>query len=646
MMKVDLVGRINNVPLGVSRPLLPLFEAVVNSIQSIHATGRTDGRIDIRVSRDETQELIFELSQDIRPVTGFTITDNGIGFDNANFESFTTSDTKYKPGAKGIGRFMWLKAFDSVHVNSIYASNGSFFQRRFDFRLSSEGIENAVNFLAPTEELKTEIKLINYKDRYQKTCPKHLELIAERLIEHTLIYFLSNRCPAMSISDSKTHINLNEHFNNNVRGTTSTVTFDVKGEAFKLVHLRLYFTHEKNHQVHLCGNDRVVESLNLGKRIPDLNAKLADEDGNPFKYAACVTSDYFNEHVNMERVAFDIPESDDGLFPDMVTMEEIESTVLSGVKKFIEPYLKPIREEKAERITRFIETKAPQYRSTVKYMPNALDQIAPDVPEERLEVELHKLRYKFNTEIKEETQQFINSTIGDLVNVGDYMAQYKSLLSKISELSSDQLTEYVLYRKAIISLLEKSIKLTEAGKYPLEEAVHGIIFPLTTTSNEVNYERQNLWLIDERLSYHHFLASDKPLKTIDVIDTQSGLEADLLVFNKALAYVEPPAPFHSVVIIEFKRPMRKGYADEENPFEQVIKYITKIRDSKALDKDGRLIPINENTPFYAYIICDRTENLRHYAENMYDYTPTPDGLGYFNFNKNLKAYIEVISTIS
>jgi len=294
--------------------------------------------------------------------------------------------------------------------------------------------------------------------------------------------------------------------------------------------MRLYFTHEKNHQVHLCGNDRVVESLNLGKRIPDLNAKLTDEDGNPFKYAACVTSDYFNEHVNMERVAFDIPESDDGLFPDMVTMEEIESNVLSGVKQFIEPYLKPIREEKAEKINRFIETKAPQYRSTIKYMPNALDQISPDVPEEKLEVELHKLRYRFNPEIKEETQQFINSTIGDLVNVGDYLAQYKSLLSKISELSSDQLTEYVLYRKAIISLLQKSIKLTEEGKYPLEEAVHGIIFPLTTTSNEVNYERQNLWLIDERLSYHHFLASDKPLKTIDVIDTESGLEPDLLVF--------------------------------------------------------------------------------------------------------------------
>lgn len=118
MMKVDLVGRIKNVPLGVNRPLLPLFEAVVNSIQSIHSTGRTDGRIDILVSRDETQGHIFEVAEDTRPIIGFTITDNGRGFDNANFESFTTSDTSYKPGAKGIGRFMWLKAFDRVHVDS------------------------------------------------------------------------------------------------------------------------------------------------------------------------------------------------------------------------------------------------------------------------------------------------------------------------------------------------------------------------------------------------------------------------------------------------------------------------------------------------------------------------------------------------
>lgn len=643
MMKVDLVGRISNIPLGVSRPLLPLFEAVINSIHAIQATKRIDGRIDITVSRDESQALLSHIMNDTRPVVGFKITDNGIGFDPENFESFTTSDTKHKPGAKGIGRFMWLKAFDLVKISSVYAENGSQYRRTFDFRLTNEGIENDKVDDATGEETKTEVHLVAYKERFQKACPKNLELIAERLIEHCLVYFLSENCPTITVADGRSYISLNEHFSLNVEGNTETVSFNIKGEDFKLVHLLLYFSNEKNHQAHICGNDRVVESLDLGKRITDLNAKLSDTDGKPFKYAACVTSPYLDNNVNQERTGFVIPYEDEGLFPDDATFDEIETSILTEVKKYLEPFLKPIRENKADKINRFVETKAPQYRSTIKYMPDALDDISPDVPEEKLEVELHKLRYKFNTEIKEQTQHLINSTVNDITNVADYITEYNELLSKISDLSTDQLAEYVLYRKSIISLLDKSVELTDTGKYPLEEAVHRIIFPMITTSNEIDYEQQNLWLIDERLSYHHYLASDKPLKSVEVINTDSKLEPDLLIFNKALAYAEAPAPFSSVVVVEFKRPMRNEYSEEENPFEQVIRYITNIRASKALDRKGRPIPINDNTPFYAYIICDITEKVINLAENFYDYTQTPDGLGYFNFNKKLKAYIEVIS---
>lgn len=81
----------------------------------------------------------------------------------------------------------------------------------------------------------------------------------------------------------------------------------MSSQPFKLVHLRLYFTNEKNHQTHICGNDRVVESLSLSKRIPDLNAVLVDEDNNVFKYAACLTSEYLDDHVNVERAGFNIP---------------------------------------------------------------------------------------------------------------------------------------------------------------------------------------------------------------------------------------------------------------------------------------------------------------------------------------------------
>lgn len=643
MMKVDLVGRISNIPLGVNRPLLPLFEAVINSIHAIQVTKRKDGEIDITVSRDETQALLSETMNDTRPVTGFTITDNGIGFDPENFESFTTSDTKHKPGAKGIGRFMWLKAFELVEISSVYAENGSRYKRTFDFKLTNEGIENDSVDDATGEEPKTEVRLIAYKERYQKTCPKHLELIAERLIEHCLIYFLSDNCPLITMTDGRSYINLNEHFSLNVKGNTNTVSFSVKNENFKLVHLRLYFSNEKNHQAHICGNDRVVESLDLGKRITDLNAKLSDTDGKLFKYAACVTSPYLDANVNQERTGFNIPYEDEGLYQDVATFDEIESSILKEVKKYLEPFLKPIREDKAERVNHFVETKAPQYRSTIKYMPDALDSISPDVPEEKLEAELHKLRYRFNIEIKEQTQNLINSTVGDIINVEEYLTEYNELLSKISDLSTDQLAEYVLYRKSIISLLDKSLQLKSTNKYLLEEAVHRIIFPMRKSSNEVDYEQQNLWLIDERLSYHYFLSSDQRLDQLEVIDSDSPERPDLVVFNKALAYAESQAPFSSIVIVEFKRPMRNDYKVDDNPFEQINRYINNIRASKAVDTAGRPIRVDERTPFYVYIICDITEKVEYLAEREYDYTKTPDGWGYFNFKRNVNAYIELIS---
>lgn len=602
MMKVDLVGRISNIPLGLNRPLLPLFEAVINSIHAINALKRRDGRIDIQVYRDESQPLLPNITHDTRPITGFKVTDNGIGFDAENFESFTTSDTKHKPGAKGIGRFMWLKAFDQVQVSSIYADNGSRYKRSFDFKLTNAGVENETLDDAPKDSKRTtEVHLMSYKDRYKKVCPKHLEQIAERIIEHCLIYFLSDNCPQIGITDGHSYYDLNEHFSLHVQSNTNTVSFKIKNDEFRLIHLRLYFGHEKNHQAHLCGNERVVESLDLGKRIADLNAKLSDSNGNVFKYAACVTSSYLDENVNVERTGFNIPKEEDGLYGDTVTLDELETAILKEVKKYLSPFLKPVQEEKATRINRFIETQAPQYRSTVKYMPEALEHISPDWSDDRLEIELHKMKSKFNADLKEQTQHLINTTTNDIENVDEFLSEYNKLLSKISDLSTDQLAEYVLYRKSIISLLEKSLHLKPTDKYLLEEAIHRIIFPMRTTSDEIDYEKQNLWLIDERLSYHYFLSSDKRLDQMEVIGSDSAERPDLVVFNKALAYAEDE-DLSSVVIVEFKRPMRNDYKEDDNPFEQVIRYITNIRTSKSLDKDGRQIRVNESTPFYVYIV--------------------------------------------
>ena len=83
-----------------------------------------DGKIEIEVFRN-TSNLFAESDRSHAEIGGFLVKDNGIGFDDQNFEPFSTSDTTYKAarGGKGIGRFMWLAAFDHAEIESVFRSD-------------------------------------------------------------------------------------------------------------------------------------------------------------------------------------------------------------------------------------------------------------------------------------------------------------------------------------------------------------------------------------------------------------------------------------------------------------------------------------------------------------------------------------------
>ena len=643
-MKVDIAGRIANIRLGEKRSLYPLFEAIVNSIHSISSLKIKDGHIKIIVKRDLTQKDLFDGSIESQPISHFVIEDNGIGFYKINFDSFETSDTKVKKGAKGIGRFMWLKAFDSVKIESTFGSNGNTQKRTFDFLVTKKGIENAKVSPAKDSTRKTIVELKSLKAKYQKYCPKTLQTIGERIVEHCLIHFLSNSCPEISIEDDSTKIVLNQLFSNTIKNKIKPNMFTIKGEQFKVINLQLYSSDERKHQAHFCGHDRVVKSIDLSKRILDLNSKLRDENGETFKYASYITSAYLDDNVNPERTDFYIEDESDSLFPNVISFDEIESETVNIARTYLREFLKPIAENKIAQINSFVETQAPQYRATVKLMSEELENIPPNLSNEKLDLELHKLKTKKQAELKLKTQELIRQKVENDSDANTFVNDFNKVFSEISDISKDQLAEYILYRKSIISLLDKSLGLNDVGKYHRKDAIHKIIFPMRKSSDDIDLDEQNLWLIDERLSYHYFLSSDKPFNKIDILDSQSKDRPDILIFNNAMAYAEAKAPISSVVIIEFKRPMRSAYDEtEDNPFEQIIRYITEIRESKLTDKNGRLLEVQENTPFYAYIICDLTPKLRNIAKNMFGYTQTPDGLGYFDFNKNINAYIEIIS---
>jgi len=79
----------------------------------------------------------------------------------------------------------------------------------------------------------------------------------------------------------------------------------------------------------------------------------------------------------------------------------------------------------------------------------------------------------------------------------EYEAKLNSFLERENELGKSSLAQYVAHRKVILEFFEKSLQANpETGKYPLEEIIHKIIYPMRTTSEDVPYEQQNLWIID------------------------------------------------------------------------------------------------------------------------------------------------------
>ncbi|MDP5211297.1 ATP-binding protein, partial [Microbulbifer sp. 2205BS26-8] len=83
-LQTNLKGRLRNTSLPKSRGLMPVFEAVVNSIHSLEEKIDGDnGNIVLHINRSVQGNLDFDTTI-LPPIIGFTITDDGCGFNEAN----------------------------------------------------------------------------------------------------------------------------------------------------------------------------------------------------------------------------------------------------------------------------------------------------------------------------------------------------------------------------------------------------------------------------------------------------------------------------------------------------------------------------------------------------------------------------------
>ncbi len=625
-MNTDVAGRVRNVQPPTSKPLLPLFEAVINSIQAIEDAHRKDGRIEIEVLRDT---MLFNSDHLPGEIIGFLVKDNGIGFNDQNFEAFTTSDTTYKlsRGGKGIGRFMWLAAFGHAEVESVFRADGKTKCRRFTFCARGTGIESSSCAEIHDRDPETIVRLVGFKDKYQTQCPKRLETIAAYIVEEFLEYFIGPVPPVITLRDgaSGETISLDDFFDEQMASKIERGQFLVNGSRFEILHIKLYSTHINEHRLNLCAHGRVVVSEKLVGRIPNLIRHLQDEN------------------VNADRTAFFLPEEEGSLAFGQVTLADIRSTAIKSCQSFLTPYTAPVENKKRARIEEFVQKDGAMYRPIIGRLEASITEISPEATDEEIDRSLYEGYQKLQIKLRVEGQKLMESPAPEDTELEQFKERLDRYFEEISEVNRADLARYVCHRKAIIEFLQKQLSVQPQGKYRPEDRIHSIIFPRGRTSDEVLFDEHNLWLIDERLVFHTFLSSDKAIKKLVPLENTSKKEPDIVVFDKAFAFSEDrDVPFSSITIIEFKKPQRDDYSEKENPFTQVAKYIDDIREGKARRSDGRPIPIPPNLPFYCYIICDITPTLKTWARH-FELQDTPDSLGFFGFKRAYNAYFEVIS---
>lgn len=656
----NLRNRVNKLHLPKTTPLLPLFEIISNSIHAIiekkeKVNTNLEGKISITVIRNGNEEILKKISNiEVYPINSFQITDNGVGLDMENMKSFAEFDTekKAKIGGKGTGRLICLKAFQKIVIESIYFEESKNKLRKFEYKKSKEGFDKYEDNLETSQtNTGTKVVLSKYEDDYIKQVPTEIIEIARQIITHFQLYFIQNIQPEIIIKNQDDiEVNLSNLFNQEFKKEILLKDFDLADNNFKVYVSKSIKA--KSHKIHYCAHERSVKQEGLSKYLEDLRFIIkenGDEEG--YFFQVFVVGKYLDKNVNEERTSFNFTLEEDNEEIDYkeVTLSKIRKSAINCIEVLLKDFLEKVRKEKLETYYPIIEKEFPNYHGVINYNKEKVEKLPIGLTKHELDLKLYEIESQWRIDVKAEGIDILEKK-KDITTLEHYQELYSKFLTQFNEIGQSDLARYIVHRRSVIDLLDKLIELNEENKFENEDIVHSLFFPIRETGNTVLSEKQNLWLLDERLTFNSLLASDKLFKNVKELNSNSSDRMDLIirkedVYDYATLYSEIKTPFESFTIVEFKKPERDDYIKgdpKKDPVEQVRKYIRETIDGNTKLK-GKSIDAKINTPFYCYIIADIKPSLQFILDEE-SFNPTPDGLGYFRFyeTKNYKAYIEVL----
>ena len=600
LIATDINGIIHELRIKEEDFLLSFFELVINAIQAIEEKGdHIDGRIDIYVERGEPDGNVFGR----RPISAVKVVDNGIGFTDENYNSFTRSHSTKKAdiGGKGVGRFAVLSVFDNIEISSVRIPiNGA--HNHISFSLNrEEGLSEPV-FNDSQQQTGTTVYASGIADAFKNCSASYdLESIADSILDHCLLYYLNQAAPIIVLHEGEESINLSNQF------SPSDFIDKTYSGRIKQCEFKLYFVKRdkpKYHQYTLCANNRVVRSKKISTVFPLFSSPLFD-DGIIKFLRIYVVSDYLNEIVNMSRNELDFPKKrDTELQNDRIYESDIDSFIVRAISEAFSEDISRRKEKCRQKIVDFMKKDVGLAYRHLEISDSFLEGISDDVKEEEMDEKLHSLSYKQSVVSHNKCKKLLER---DYSNSDDYQSMLEDVINTTTTEGNIQLAQYVSKRKTVIALFEKYLQWIEASnEYTEEKSLHNLLFVMGGTNSSVEYDKHNLWLLDDRLAFFGYISSDRAIRLHAPIEGQTtcGKETDIIVYDVPFVYGEKDdyGVINSVLIFELKRPDRIITYEEFG--KQMREQIGGIRSGKLKSDNGQNIRTNETVPIYFYYVCD------------------------------------------
>lgn len=555
-----------------------LFEAITNSIHANATTIKCYLNSNDSQLSDDTKEIGSIRVDTIR------IIDNGDGLTDENYKSFSKYRTEFKKaiGGKGVGRFVFLKIYESANYKSKIKSIQEQRSINFDFNFDTENlIKESVEVLENETELSLSKLTRQYLDNEnEKKQDRRIELDLYKIREKVLLnlvptlFFYKHKGKNITIDFIDDFHHLSVQINPNDIPNFLKKPFEVKNSIGNIFRFLLNYKIDNSNgslYAYYCANNRTV------CQFEDKDFKIS----MPYGYSGflLLESEYFNNKVNHERNDFDIYPVKTDMFCTL-SWEMINTELKKHFSEIVKDGVPETKKINSEKIQQIHEERP----YLIQYLEEEDIEMAGFLDKKAI---IEKAKKRFDI-AKEKV----------LTNVGkdDFSDEE---LNEAIQLTQNELVSYINDRVIVIEKLKNLVDKSES----VESIIHNLFMEKYTKDDYFSVGKNNLWLLDDRFTTYSYAASDKRIidilkdinETIDDVDILND-KPDLSLFFSH----NPNKPDRlKSVMVEIK-PFKYSNKSDRKKFsgvQQLIDYATAFKTKENIQE------------VYGYLITDIDKKL-------------------------------------